>query len=267
MKNERTKLAEKSNPVWRELASRLNGDLIQLTYVVETVKPAVLDDELIDSYVGTFRGNSFLIIRGCLLREAAAIVSRLFAKPRYQNKSLDIRSSDYSFCLAAELAKNDRHLRHMMRRDFFRAGAAGSYAIIENDRSRERTLWETLRDRIRSGIETRERKTIRLNDALSAVLRFTESQEYKRIRIFRTENIAHNLPESAERIRFDLSTEDSKLSLIDLIDISLNAASIAEEAYLAFFEVALSLEDLRSNAAEYADDFWKVCTQDGGIAD
>lgn len=241
-----------------EIATHLIGDVDQLARIVEILRP-IYDERIIwESFQGTYRGNAALVVQGALSREAAMIISRLFAKPRQKNKKGDINfeMSDRSLILASTCFCEEIKAQRLFDRDSFRWGASGSFAVVENGATRQLSLKETLRRRIRAGKESIKTNKTRLDEAAREISEFSLSKDYGKIRVFRTEKIAHALPASNDRKAYKLGEDDIEITYDEIDRIAIRALAIAEKAITAMFRRSLSINDQRDIWSAYARLFW-----------
>jgi HEPN superfamily AbiU2-like protein len=256
LQNRRPELLFDNRPILAEIKKRVVLDIEQLNRVVEILRPVTEKCGVQDSFTDTHSGMAFAVIRGSLAREAAAIISRLYAKPRYSNKSINIADSDRSLLLLASMFEDDGKIPSLVLRNTFRFAASGSYSVIENGVARAQTIVETLRTRIQSGRDARAQKQSRLELAIQHIKAFSESPEYIQIRVFRTENIAHSIPVSKDRRKLGREATIVDLTIKQVLDIASKAINLAEDSVLAMFSHSLSLDDQREHWKAYSRLFW-----------
>lgn len=254
--NRRADILLSKHKLLSEVATYIVGDVEQLARIVEILRP-IYDEQVVrEAFQGTYRGNAAVVVQGALSREAAAIISRLFARPRKKGASIDFEGSDRSLVLAVEIFRKDTTAQKLFDRDSFRWGASGGFSLSENGAARQLSLAEALRRRIRDGKESIRTHRERLSVSVKSVSDFSQSTEYGKIRTFRTEKIAHNVPVSKDREAYKLSDLETAITYDEVDAIAIQALGVAEKSILAMFRRSLSIDDQRDIWSAYARLFW-----------
>ena len=251
------RLQRKYPDYFLEVGRQVEIDISRLVQARSIYSRAIIDGGSFQAFIGTYRGNVAQFFLQNLTNEMAAALSRLFAPINDRRPESE---SDRSLRLAVHALKNDEKIIRIFRRSARRWGASGEYTFTDQDGVRELKFTETLRLRIQNAKEQERHAMIELYDAIEKVEEFSTSEDYGRVRTYRTERLSHSLRISSDRRNYFIP-EDYTLTYGHLMDAVDKGIEVASEAYGAFFGTELGLDDLSRIWDQYAHEFWSAAAE------
>jgi len=85
---------------------------------------------------------------------------------------------------------------------------------------------------------------------------FKRSDAFSKLRVFRTEALAHKVLESRDRTKLFKNSNYAPIKVKEAIDTMLNGLKIAEEFWFALAGRSLQLDSVSRFWESYADEFW-----------
>lgn len=210
--------------------------------------------KLWDGLYDTYRGNVVNLFYMTIALDLSSTITRLFSGKLDQCSE----DPDLSLVTAFYLYKNDQEVRRVSRRIEHRRGISGNYYIVENEVSREQSFSETLSLRKKCAVDAWQSKLVNLEKYSLKIQDFIDSEEFLRVRFYRSENISHALELSRDRKRSKFQNSDP-LTYDHLLSVAESAIDIGQSCYRILFNHHLSLEDQVKNWNEYSKELWACC--------